>query len=493
MEIFESEIRIAEPRERVFEWFTRPGALIRLWPPFGGRVVQEPSDGINVGSQLAVAVTLPGTPGLFAEAAASMLPVALRPEVNWIAEHVELELGRQFVDEMTSGPLKSWRHVHDFVECGDGTLMEDHVSYELPVPLNNRLGLRLIRTELERIFSYRERQLAADLAFHSTMPSRPLTVAITGASGLIGSQVAALLGGGGHRVLKVVRRPSRSDDEISWDPETGHLDAAGLAQCDVVIHLAGHPIGGRFTARNKHLILESRRRGTALIAKALANLAADGRRRALISASAIGYYGAQAHRAERTTGAPTEPLTEDSPSGDDFLATVCRAWEDACRPAARAGVRVVNVRTGLVLSPAGGLLTRFLPLYLAGVGGPLGRHEWQSWIGIDDMASIYAFAALTSRVEGPINAVAPMPVTAAKFAATLGKVLRRPSRMAVPPLGPRLLLGAEGARELARADQRVSSSKLESLGYRFRHRDLETQLRHVLGFAGSAFSFNRVG
>ncbi|MDN6657812.1 MAG: DUF1731 domain-containing protein, partial [Acidipropionibacterium jensenii] len=146
-----------------------------------------------------------------------------------------------------------------------------------------------------------------------------------------------------------------------------------------------------------------------------------------------------------------------------------------------AGVRVVNVRTGLVLTPAGGLLAQFLPLYLAGVGGPLGDREQQSWIGIDDIVSIYAFALLNDRVEGPVNAVAPEPVSARQFATTLGRVLHRPSLVPVPSLGPALLLGPEGAREIAQADQRVSSAHLEGLGYQFRHRDLESQLRHVLG------------
>lgn len=477
MEEFERSTSLPFPREDVFGWFARRGALVRLTPPFGGRVLREPTAGLQPGSEAEVSVLPPGSLGLAGAAFSAMGPRWARPELRWRARHVGLEPGRAFSDEMVSGPLKSWRHVHTFRdgEPDDGpraTVMEDRVGYELPTVLDIPAGRRAVAAELERIFDYRARQLLADLAFGAALPAAPITVAVTGATGLIGAQVCALLEGAGHKVVRLVRRPTRTDREAFWDPEAGVLDPAVLEPCDAVVHLAGHAIGGRFTDANRHRIMESRVRGTGLIARTLATIAGDGVARAMVSASAIGYYGARPG---------PEPLTEDSPAGDDFLASVCVAWERACESAREAGVRVVNVRTGLVLTPAGGLLTRFLPLYLAGVGGPLGHDEQQSWIGIDDIASIFAAAAVDGSHEGPVNAVAPNPVTAAEFARTLGRVLGRPARVRVPNLGPRLLLGAEGARELAGADQFVVPGVLLRHGYPFRHRHLEGQLRHVLG------------
>ena len=481
MGTFEYQTELPHTPRDAFAWFTRAGALVRLWPPFAGSVEQEPSDGLRPGSESLVRVGAPGWPGLAGASIGSMLPNRLRPELPWRARHTQLDPGRSFTDVMVSGPMAAWSHRHVFSVGPLGTSMLDTVEYTLPPILNNPLLRSSVLSELTRIFGYRADQLRADLDFHQAWARAPLTIAVTGASGLIGRQVCALLEGGGHRVLRFVRRPARDRDEISWDPDRGALAPEALAQCDAVVHLAGHPIGGRFTTDNKRKILESRRSGTALLADTLATVASDGRARSLVSASAIGYYGAQPH--EPAPGHKITALREDSPAGTDFLAEVTRVWEAQCEPAAEAGVRVVNVRTGLVLSPAGGLLTRFLPLYLAGVGGPLGSSQWQSWIGIDDIASIYAFAIFNEEVAGPINAVAPNPVTARQFATTLGKVLHRPSLVPVPALGPRLLLGAEGARELAQADMRISSARLESLGYRFRHRNLEAQLRHVLGYA----------
>lgn len=474
------------PRERVYEWFTRPGALVRLAPPFGGSVRRESDLGIAPGATAELGIAAPGAPGLLAGALATLSPKLPRPELRWVARHVEATPDRSFSDVMESGPMRSWRHERTFDDDGTGTLVTDHVTFELPRLLPGRLAEREVTAELRRILSYRGRQLLADLTFHEGLPTTPRTIAVSGASGTIGAQVAALLGGGGHRVLRLVRSTARDADEISWDPDAGHVDLERLAGCDAVVHLAGHPIGGRFTAANKQRILASRTAGTGTLARALAELAGDGVPRALVAASAIGYYGAQPHAGERTAGQEPQPLTEDAAAGDDFLAGVCVAWEEACRPAREAGVRVVNVRTGLVQTPSAGVLARFLPLYLLGMGGPLGRDAWQSWIGIDDMAAIHATAALDPGWEGPVNAVAPEPVTATQYAKALGRVLRRPAVVPVPGFGPKLLLGSQGAKELAEADQRVAPAALASLGYRFRHTSLEDQLRHVLGTGPAA-------
>lgn len=492
---FEFTTSLPFPRDEVFRWFTRPGALVRLSPPFSGSVRREPDRGIEIGSTAVLGIGAPGSLGLGlgsvrgSAAGVLHLPDWARPEIPWHARHVGLVPGRGFTDVMDSGPLASWSHDHLFEDDGEGTIMRDSVAYTLPLPAPGSRPLgRLTQwsearftTELERMFSYRERQLIGDLLFHANHQTpEPLRFAISGSGGLIGTQLRALLLGGGHDVLRLVRRTTSAPDEISWDPDAGRIDAEALAGCDVVIHLAGHPIGGRFTAANKQRILSSRTSGTSLLARTLAGLAADGRPRSLVCASAIGYYGASPDA--RRPGTPEE-LGEDCPAGTDFLSETCAAWEASCEPARSAGVRVATIRTGIVQSPAGGALQRMLPLFMAGVGGRLAGAGMQSWIGIDDIVGIFAHAALDERVAGPFNAVAPHPVDGGEYAETLAAVLGRPALVTVPAAGPALLLGRQGAKELVQADQRVSSHRIEELGYGFRHADLRSALSHVLGRA----------
>jgi uncharacterized protein (TIGR01777 family) len=322
------------------------------------------------------------------------------------------------------------------------------------------------------MYGYRHRQLAGDLAAHARAREacpEPLTVAITGASGLVGSALAALLGTGGHRVIRLVRRSPRDDGERQWRPD--HPDPDLLAGVDAVIHLAGAPIGGRFTPQRKREIMASRAGPTRALAALAA--AAPGRLRAFVTASAVGYYGAD--RGD-------EVLTEDSERGDGFLADVTAAWEAAAAPAAAAGIRAVQVRTGIVQTPGGGLLRLMYPIFETGAGGPLGDGTgWLAWIGIDDLLDIYLRAVTDPALTGPVNAVAPDAVRNAEYARTLGRVLHRPALIPVPAAGPRLLLGAEGARELAEASQRVSPAALTAAGHPFRYPDLDGALRHVLG------------
>ena len=280
-----------------------------------------------------------------------------------------------------------------------------------------------------------------------------------------------MLSTGGHRVIRLVRRSPRNDGERQWRPDDPDRDL--LAGVDAVIHLAGAPIGGRFTPGRKREILSSRVGPT----HALARLAArsGGQLRSFVTASAVGFYGAD--RGD-------EILTEDSERGDGFLADVAAAWEDAAAPAAAAGIRAVQVRTGIVQTPGGGVLRLLYPLFEAGAGGPVGGGGgWQPWIEIDDLLDIYLRAVTDHALTGPVNAVAPGVVRNAEYAHTLGRVLSRPALIPVPPAGPRLLLGTEGARELAEASQRVCPAALTSAGHPFRHPELDGALRHVLGRA----------
>ncbi|WP_127125621.1 TIGR01777 family oxidoreductase [Georgenia sp. SYP-B2076] len=477
------------PRDEVFAWFERPGALVRLSPPFGGSVQAEPDRGIRDGSTARLGIGAPGVlgAGLGALARAvpwpGVVPARLRrPELDWTARHDAYDPPHGFRDTMERGPLGHWQHTHRFEEAPDGgTVMVDHIDFG--VPGEGRLpdqvaetAARPLQPTLRRIFAYRAAQLRDDLVFHAAHAAAGTrTVAVAGASGLIGRQLCALLTGGGHRVLRLVRRDATAPDEVSWDPAAGTLDEEALREVDVVVNLAGRFIGGHLTPTAKHEIWHSRVDGTTLLSRALARIAEDGRERAFVCASGIGYYGARPH-----TVPDPEPLTEDDPAGTGFLADVSRAWEAATTPAAEAGVRVVSLRTGLVQTPVEGPLARLLPLFAVGLGGPLDRDQWQSWISIDDIVSAYAHAALDDRVRGPVNAVGPEPVRGEEYARTLGHVLHRPALLPVPAFGPRLVVGRQGAEELAYASQRVSSRRLQEAGFRFRHPTLEAALRHVL-------------
>jgi uncharacterized protein (TIGR01777 family) len=241
-----------------------------------------------------------------------------------------------------------------------------------------------------------------------------------------------------------------------------------------VIHLAGASIGGRFTAERKHEIRTSRIQPT----RRLAELAASRPDlRAFVTASAIGIYGPD--RGD-------EVLTEASPRGDGFLADVVAGWEDAATPAAAAGIRTVQVRTGIVQTPRGGMLRLLSPLFEAGLGGRLGDgKQWLAWIALDDLLDIYRRAVLDEALSGPVNAVAPEPVRNTDYTRTLAAVLRRPAVLPVPGFGPRLLLGDEGAREIAQASQYVLPERLTGAGHRFRQPELTGALRHLFGREGT--------
>jgi uncharacterized protein len=439
------------PIYEVFDWHTRPGAFIRLAPPWQPvRVVAE-ADSLQSGR------------------AELGLPGGLR----WVADHQpdSYDPPRRFVDSIGTEGLASlpvrlavrWRHTHDFEELdGERTRVTDRVA--TPVPAR----------ALRAMFRYRHRQLADDIGVHRHAAAQglaPATVAVTGSSGLVGSQLTAFLSTGGHRVIRLVRHAATKSDERQWNPDDP--DPGLLAGVDAVIHLAGASIAGRFTEEHRAAIRDSRIGPTRRLAELIAK-SADGPK-VLISASAVGYYGYD--RGDQT-------LTEDSERGDGFLADVVAEWENAAAPAEQAGVRVVRVRTGIVQSPRGGTLRLLRPLFAAGLGGRVGNgQQWLSWIGIDDLVDVYHRGLWDADLSGPVNAVAAEPVRNVDYTRTLAHVLRRPALLPVPPLGPRLLLGEQGARELACASQRVLPARLQQADHRFRRPDLEQTLRHLLGHA----------
>lgn len=297
----------------------------------------------------------------------------------------------------------------------------------------------------------------------------PVNVLVSGSRGLIGRALVPALEAAGHQVTSLVRAGA-GPGEVGWDIPAGRIERAGLAGTDAVVHLAGAGLAQRrWTEDEKARIANSRVQGTRLLASALAGLSPPPA--VLVSGSAVGWYG--------NRGA--EILDEDSPGGSGFLARVCRDWEGATAEAEAAGIRVVHLRTGIVQSAAGGALAKQLLLFRLGLGGRLGSgHQYMSWISMDDEVGAILHALAQPSIHGPLNATAPAPVTNAEHARTLGRVLRRPSVLAVPRFALSLALGSEMAGEMVLASQRAWPRRLESTGYKFRHPDLEGALRAAL-------------
>ena len=298
-----------------------------------------------------------------------------------------------------------------------------------------------------------------------------MKILITGSSGLIGSALIPLLEGQGHQVVRMVRRlTAPGEDAVLWNPGAGKLELSALEQTDAVVHLAGENIGAaRWNSARKERMRNSRVIGTRLLSESLARISAPPR--VLICASAVGFYGSRGD----------EILTEISRPGTGFLPEVCQEWEAAAEPARQKGIRVVNLRIGMVLSKKGGALPAMLPAFKAAVGGKLGDgRQFVSWIAIDDLTQAISHAIATQSLSGPVNAVSPHPVRNVAMTKALGRVLRRPTFCSVPAFALRILLG-EMAEALLLSSQRVEPRRLMDSGFTFRFGDFETAVRHVLG------------
>lgn len=297
-----------------------------------------------------------------------------------------------------------------------------------------------------------------------------MNILVSGASGLVGSALLPFLTASGHSVTRLARSAPSSAPSVAWDPEAGVRDVAALEGFDAVVHLAGESIAsGRWTAAKKARIRDSRVQGTRLLCEALAQLSRPPR--LLACASAIGFYGSRGD----------ETLTEDSAAGTGFLADVCRDWEQATQPARAKGIRVVNLRSGVILSSQGGALAKMLLPFKMGVGGIVGPGtQYMSWIDVDDMVGAIVHVLDNDSLSGPVNFVAPQPVTNHEFTKTLGRVLYRPTFLPMPAFAARLAFG-EMADELLLASTRVIPKKLQEGGYAFRYANLDGSLRHWLG------------
>ena len=437
-----------------WDYFAAPGAFVRISPPFMALRPVSEADSLRDG--VAVLEPRSALPG----------PLGARFGPRWIARHdpagyVE---GERFVDRAVSQPyagLTGWVHEHTVTGGPGGTAV-----------LGDRVRARVPGRFLAPVFAYRYRQMAADLDRIRRFPGpdggRPLTVAVTGASGLVGTALCALLGVAGHRVIRLVRGTARGADERRWD--TGNPAPDLLDGVDVLVHLAGASIAGRFTDQHLAAVRDSRIGPTRRLAELVA---ARGGATAMVSSSAVGYYGAD--RGD-------DRLAEDAAAGSGPLAEIVAEWEAACEPARRSPARVVNVRTGIVLSGAGGMLPPLAAITRTGLGGRLGSgRQWMSWIALDDLTDIYLRAVVDPGLTGIVNAVALEPVTNEQFTRVLGSVLRRPTVVPVPGFAPALVLGSRGADELAFADQRAYPGALDEVGHPFRYPGLRAALAHELG------------
>ena len=446
--------------EELLAWHARPGAFERLMPPWERIELRTAVRSLSNG-----------------ERAEFVIPVGPFRR-RWIAEHHALSDGIGFRDAQIVGPFARWEHTHRMLPAepaNTSSWLEDRIHYDVPLAAIGRALLgSYIGKSLARTFAYRHRVTIADLKAHQAARDQqgiqPMNILVTGSTGLVGSAVVPFLTTGGHRVLRLVRGTPRNADEVAWNPTAGTIDADKLEGVDAVVHLAGDNIAhGRWSAAKKARIRDSRVSGTHLLSTALAKR--NRKPRVLVCASAIGYYG---HRGD-------DVMTETSPPGPTFISTVCREWEAATEPAQQAGIRVVNLRIGVVLTPRGGALAKMLTPFKLCAGGVVGsgRQYW-SWIALDDVVGAIHHAITHDELTGPVNAVAPETVTNAVFTKTLGRVLHRPTIAPLPGFVVKLLLGEMG-EELLLASTRVAPNRLQETGYEFRCPTLDGALRHVLG------------
>lgn len=449
--------RVALPvtAAEAFDWHGRPGALERLIPPWENVRVVARTGGLEKGAR----VELINRVGPW--------------RVRWVAEHTDYQPGRLFRDVQLRGPFAFWEHTHRFSTADSGMgVLEDHIEYRVPGGMVGQwLGGSYVRKKIDAMFLYRHTTTVDDLAAHARCGAQSaMHVAVTGSSGLVGVPLTAMLTTGGHRVTRIVRGEAQGRGAVSWDPLAGHFDASPLQGIDAVVHLAGeNSAAGRWTPSQKGRRRDSRVRGTRALCEALSRLKTPPR--IFVSASSIGYYGDRG----------SDELDESASRGEGSLADVAAEWERATEPAMEAGIRVVHLRFGVVLTPRGGALARMLAPFRLAAGGRIGSGEqFWSWVSIDDAIGAIHHALITNELSGPVNAVSPSPVTNKQFAKTLAHVLRRPAITRLPASVAKWLPG-QMAEALLLASTRVRPQRLMDTGYAFRQPTLDAALRHVLG------------
>lgn len=437
--------------EDAFDWHANPGALMRLNPPWEKVVVSEQT-GITDGSITDMKVF--------------QGPIGLR----WLADHTGYIKNKRFIDIQRQGPFPYWEHSHLFEIIDDhNSKMTDSIKYRLPFSiLGDIFANKFIKSKIEKMFRYRHEITKNDLNDLNTYKSSTQNIVISGASGILGEYISSYLKAQGNNVVPLVRK-EKDLSNILWNTENGNISSC-LACSDVVLHLAGEPIGeGRWTEDKKNMIINSRIEGTRQIAEQIAKI--KNPPSTLICASAIGFYGDRGN----------EILTEDSKQGDDFISEVCSAWEAAAKPAIDRGIRVIFLRIGVVLTPAGGALKKFLLPFKLGMGMHMGTgSQVMSWILPDDVASAINHILVNKEISGAVNLTAPNPVSHKLFAKTLGHILHRPSLFSIPEWVIYKIFGQMGKEILLSSTQAVPKKLLDS-GYIFKYPELKDALGHITG------------
>jgi len=390
--------------------------------------------------------------------------------IKWNLAHDNYIENKQFQDYQVSGPFSRWRHTHRFIGQPAGCLLEDEIEFGLPASfLTQPLFVNAVTHELQRLFRYRS-EVLQNVFSKPDQEVKSMNVLVSGSHGLIGSSLTPYLTSLGHKVKRLLRSSTdASVDDIVWDQKR-LLTPNELQGIDAVIHLAGENIAsGRWDENKKKALQDSRVNSTKLLCESISRL--DSPPNSFLCASAIGYYGEGG----------TKELEETALSGNSFLSHLCQDWENATKSLQERNVRVVNLRFGVVLSPKSGALARMLPPFKFGAGGNIGNgKQYMSWIALDDVVHAISYCLDNDAVSGPVNFVAPKPVTNAEFTKAMGRVLNRPTFFPVPEFAARLAFG-EMADELLLNSCRVKPTKLINSGYQFLYPDIDSALRHVLG------------
>ena len=415
----------------------------------------------------------------------SIFRIKLGPiTIKWVAKHFGYIHNLQFQDKMIKGPFKKWIHTHSFIPQGENQcIIEDKIEY---MPRFGKIGSKIIQKRIQnylnQLFIYRERILVNDTILEKMTREKGKNILITGSQGLIGSSLIPLLTNiGGHKITRLVRKINNNNmysrsttnkedkKSIFWYPEYDKLDHHELEGFDIIIHLAGENIFGRWTDIKKQRIFNSRVGSTKLLAKSLTKLSNPPS--LLICASAIGYYGDR----------PNEYITEDSIPGKGFLSEVCQKWEKATQDVTEIGIRVVNTRFGVVLTPKGGILQKLLSPFKLGLGITIGnKDQYISWVSIEDVIKSIFYSITNTSIKGPVNVVSPKPITNLEFSDTLKKIFNPKLSMSINQNIPKLIFG-EMSKEVLSTNTYVIPKRLISTGYKFFDSELEDSLRFLLG------------
>lgn len=448
------------PVEDVWNWYNSPGAFRRIMPEWEG--------------------IAPIEAGALVNGATTRFKVSLGPvKMMWIARHYDVVSGEVFNDVMEKGPFGKWDHEHRFIGVdSQSSQIRDTVQWKLPFhPLTFWSAPFTVKGRMNQMFAYRTLRVKNDLKRISESADKARhSILVSGSTGLIGLQLCAFLSAAGHQVTRLLRPTTilppdaKNDDVIRWNDQTGEVIEGDLNGFDTVIHLAGAGIGDkRWSKKRKELVVNSRTTPTKNLATLLSKL--ENPPSNFLCGSAIGFYGNR----------QDEILTEDSAPGDNFLAEFCQDWEAAAQPAVDAGIRTVWLRTGLVLTPMGGVLKKLLLPTQLGGGGPVGGgRQYYSWISLDDQIYAIHHLMMTPSCKGVYNLTAPEPVQQKAFAKSLGKVMLRPWFIPVPGFAIRTLFGEMG-KALVLDGQRVTPHRLLESGYEFQHTNLTDCFRQCLG------------